>query len=412
MNILFIHEVDYNKKVIFDMHELAESLSVLGHSIYLIDYQDTWQRENLIDFGYIKTKEFSNKKRIYDEASICLIRPGFFKIPGFDRFSAMISHYYAIKSTIKKYNIDVIILYSVPTNGIQSILLAKKYEVPVVFRSIDNLHGLVKSKTLSKFTFYFEKYVYKNVDCIIALTPKLADYVINFGAKKEKVKLLLFGTDTKKFHPSIDVSELKNAMHIGSSDRIIIFIGTFFDFSGLDLYVRKFSQVVKEIPEAKLILVGGGPLFERVKLLINELNLTECILLTGFQQFELMPEFINLADLCINPFQINDTTRDIIPGKVYQYLACAKPVLATPLQGMKELLPNENYGIIYSDIDDFAKNTIKILKDESALKKIGIAGFRHCIENNDKLSIVKQLEQIICDLECYSKSVEVNNNEY
>jgi len=395
MNILFIHEVDWQKKVIFDMHEFAESLSILGHSVYVIDYQDTWKRDNWLDFGYLRTKDIPNSQRVYKDASVFLIRPGFLKITVLDRLSAMVTHYFEIQRTIKKFKIDAIILYSVPTNGLQTVLFARKYKVPVVFRSIDSLHGLVKPKILSGITLFFEKIVYRNVDYIVALTPKLADYVITLGADKKRVKLLLFGVDTTKFHPAIDTSALKETLHIGTKDKIILFMGTFFDFSGLDLFIQQFPMVLKEIPEAKLVLVGGGPLYEHIKTLIQKLNLSDNVIITGFQPFELMPEYINLADLCINPFQINETTIDIIPGKIYQYLACAKPVLATPLLGMKELLPDEKSGIFYSDIDDFPKNIITILRDEKLLKTVGDNGYEQCIENNEKWNVVKQLENIL-----------------
>jgi len=411
MNLLFIHEVDWQKKVIFDMHEFAESLSILGHTIYVIDYQDTWKRNNWLDFGYIRTRDVPNSQRIYKDASIFLIRPGFLKIPVLDRLSAMITHYVEIKRTIKKYKIDAIILYSVPTNGLQTVLLARKFKVPVVFRSIDILHGLVRPKILSRITLFFEKIVYRNVDFIVALTPKLADYVINLGADKKRVKLLLFGVDTTKFHPVVDVSALKNILHIEKKDKIIIFIGTFFDFSGIDLFVQQFPMVLKEIPEAKLILVGGGSLFDHIKKIIQKLNLKDNVILTGFQPFELMPEFINLADLCINPFQINEATKDIIPGKIYQYLACAKPVLATPLQGMKELLPDENYGVFYSDIDDFAKKTIILLKNQELMKNVGFNGYKQCIENNEKWDVVKQLERILYNLDSNNKSKGTRNHD-
>ena len=124
-----------------------------------------------------------------------------------------------------------------------------------------------------------------------------------------------------------------------------------------------------------------------------------------------MPEFINLADLCINPFQINEATKDIIPGKIYQYLACAKPVLATPLQGMKELLPDENYGVFYSDIDDFAKKTIILLKNQELMKNVGFNGYKQCIENNEKWDVVKQLERILYNLDSNNKSKGTRNHD-
>lgn len=394
MNVLFIHEVDWQNKVVFDIHELSESLYRLGHRVFAIDFEDSWKRASMWDFGSLKTKEFQ-VNRIYDDASIMVRRPGFIMLPVLDRASAFFTHYYGIEKAIKEKDIDVIVLYSVPTNGIQTLRMARRYNIPVVFRSIDILHMLVRNKILRRITFSLEKKVYSHVNKILALTPKLGEYAINMGANKNNIELLLFGVDTKMFNPNVNVEMLKDQLGINENDKVIVFIGTLFEFSGLDQYVEQFPKVLKEVPEAKLVIVGGGYLFEKIRRIAISKGLENNMILTGFQPYELMPQYIDLADICINPFQINNATRDIIPGKIYQYLACAKPVLATPLEGMKSLLPNENYGVVYSNIDELAQNTIALLKDDGYAKGIGRNGYQYCIENNERNKIAHELEEIL-----------------
>ena len=53
MNILFIHEVDWINKVVFDIHSLAEALSLLGHRVFAIDYENTWSKKGFFDLGDI-----------------------------------------------------------------------------------------------------------------------------------------------------------------------------------------------------------------------------------------------------------------------------------------------------------------------------------------------------------------------
>lgn len=395
MNVLFVHEVDWLKKVVFEIHELAESLSLFGHNVYAIDFEDTWRHENNLDFGSLKTIEFHGVHRIYNDASITLRRPGFIKLPILDRISSAFTHYYEIERLVIEKKIDVIVLYSAPTNGLQTIRIARKHKIPVVFRSIDVVHMLVPIKVLRPITFYIEKTVYRNVDRILAITPKLADYVIDNGANPNKVELLLIGVNTDQFKPNLDVRALREQLYISERDRVIVFMGTFFDFSGLDRYIEQFSAVVRAVPEAKLILVGGGQLFEKIKDLVDKLNLKNQIILTGFLPFDLMPLYINLSYLCINPFLINDTTKFIIPGKIYQYLACGKPVLATSLEGMKSLIRGDQEGVIYSDVEDFGKNTIYLLENADFAKRIGMNGYQFCLKNNDQKHIALNLEDFL-----------------
>jgi hypothetical protein len=198
MNILFIHEVDWQKKVVYEIHNLAEILSVRGHTVYAIDYQNTWEKDSFWDLGTFKTEEIKGVSRAVLTSSVCLRRPGFIKIPGISRLSAGITHYFEIKKTVKEKKIDVIVLYSIPTNGLQTIYIAKKLGVPVAFRSIDMLPGLVHNPVLRSLTRFIEKIVYPRADEVLAITPNHSRYVISLGADPSKVKLLPMPIDTCK----------------------------------------------------------------------------------------------------------------------------------------------------------------------------------------------------------------------
>jgi glycosyltransferase involved in cell wall biosynthesis len=395
VNILFVHEVDWLKKVVFEIHSWAELLSGLGHNVFAIDFENEWSRENVFDFGTLKTRVFHNVSRINNGSSTTLIRPGFIKAPLLDRASAFFTHYFEIDRVIREKHIDAIILYSVPTNGSQTVKIAKKHKVPVVFRSIDTLHMLVPNKVLRPVTFSLEKWVYSHVDKVLTLSPKLSEYVIRMGADEDKVNLLPFGVDMNKFNPNVDAKGLRERLGLAENDKVIVYIGTLFEFSGLDLYLEQFPKVLKEFPKAKLIIVGGGILFEKLRKLVVDLKLTENVVLMGFQPFDMMPQYINLADICINPFEVNGTTRDIIPGKIIQYLSCAKPVLATPLPGMVSLLPDIEQGVVYSGTDEFTNNTIRLLKDNGMASAIGESGYLYVKNNHDERKIARRLDMIL-----------------
>ena len=63
-------------------------------------------------------------------------------------------------------------------------------------------------------------------------------------------------------------------------------------------------------------------------------------------------------------------------------MACKKPVLSTPLHGTVELLPDENYGIIYSDLSNFANSIIDLLSNVEKLDKLSENGFNHVQKNH------------------------------
>jgi len=399
MNILFVHEIDWLRKVVFEIHTLSELLSLSGHRVYAIDYESMWIKSKPFDFGNLRTRILDGVGRAYPGASVCLRRPGFIKIPGLSRLSAAFTHYREIQKTIKEKDIDVIMLYSVPTNGLQTIRWGRKLGVPVVFRAIDIPNQLVPNPVLRPIARILERKVYSNVDLILTISPRLSQYVINMGASEARVKLLPLGIDTELFHPNLDCTEVRQKWGFGENDHIIVFIGTLFDFSGLDAFIQQFTEVVRKIPEAKLLIVGDGPQRSKLEAIIAELGLQKQAIITGFQPYQTMPQYINLAAICINTFLITDTTRDIFPTKIVQYLACGKAVIATPLPGMIALIPGEHQGIVYADSPgDMVTKVISLLKSSEHRQQLEQAGLNYVKQAHSYDKIAHQLEAVLSQI--------------
>jgi len=399
MNILFVHEVDWLNKVVLDFHNLAESLSHLNHKVYAIDYENAWKRNGFFSLGSLETREYDGISRAVPDSPVSLRRPGFIRIPGISRLSAGCTHYLEIQRTIREKNIDVIVLYSVPTNGLQTIRSARKYGVPVVFRSIDILHELVPYLILRPATKFLERQVYSRVDAILAITPNHARYVIGMGAPESRVKLLPLPIDTGIFRPSVDSSEVRQKWGYGEKEKIIVFIGTLFRFSGLDDLIRKFPRVIEEIPEARLLIVGDGPQRPELENIIREMGLEGRVIITGFEPYQTMPQYINLATVCVNPFLYTEATRDIFPGKIIQYIACGKATVATPLLGIKALIPDESRGVIYAEnASEMAEKVVDLLKSAERREKLGQAGLEYVRRTHDQSVIARQLEAELLEI--------------
>lgn len=385
-----MHEVDFQRKVVFEFQTLPSLLAQQGHNVYVVDYQDRWQKLHPLDLGTLKTVEMRTQ-RVY--APITLIQPGVIKIPVISRESAFITHYYAIKRAIEEYKIDVIILYSVPTNGLQTIYLARKYRIPVVFRSIDVLHHLVSNPILSKITYLLEKIVYRNVDLTLAICPELGKYVIDMGALKSKVKLLPLGIDTDIYKPNIDTKELREKWVLVDSNKIIMFVGTLPKFSGLDVYLHQFLEIVKQVPEVKLMIVGDGVHRSELENITKELGLSKSVIFTGLQPYETMPQYINLADICLNSFGATGATVSIFPTKVMQYLACGKPVIAYSLPGLKSMLQGSAQGVVYANSpDEMISKTAFLLKSDAVRQWLGGRAVNYVKTTHSYDKIIQQLE--------------------
>jgi len=389
MNILVIHETEYIKKVIFEYQVIPELWSSWGHNVYVIDFPTELDKKSAFDLGYLKTKIIKNVSRANKKKGVTLIRPGLIKIPVISRLSAFWTHFFAIRRTIIDKKIDVIFLYSVPTNGLQTIFWAKRYGVPVYFRLLDVLNQLVPSKLLSLPTYLMEKMVYMRTDELSAITPKLTEYAQKMGARKESSYYLPSGSDSDLFYPKSKDPDLVRKFRLGKADTVILFAGTLYNFSGLDLVLKYYAKHRRDYPHLKFLIVGHGEQSKKLSEIIENNNLSDRVIMTGFVNYGILPKYIQLADICINPFEINAITNLIFPGKIYQYLACGKPVIATKLAGLADIFPDNGgkNGLYYYNskkISGFFKLTSTIGGKEAPNHELSLRQIARKIESRLK----------------------------
>src|SRR4030095_2608705 len=128
---------------------------------------------------------------------------------------------------------------------------------------------------------------------------------------------------------------------------------TIYKFSGLDRIIMDFPRILSRHPKAKLLIVGCGEGEDVLKELAAQTGLASSVIFGGLHAYSALPDIIRSSDVCINPFELNGVTRDILPTKLFQYLACGKPVIATELPGTLPFLSGEEHGIIHCSLDVF-----------------------------------------------------------
>ena len=398
MNILIIHEIDWLKKVIYEPHHLAELFSMKGHNVFVIDCREP-DAKSLID-GF-HTSTITNFNRVYKNASITLFRLPSLLIKGLNRATYFLACQNIIKKIVQENKIDIIWLYGLASNGMQSVKVAKEFNIPIIQRQLDVSHELVRIPLLKQLTRKCEKFVTSNVSKVLCGARPLIDYTIEMGAKEENVEYFPLGFDPQTFKPMVKDQHLAHKLGISDNDKVILFVGTIYEFSGLENIIQNFETIKSKVKEIKFLIVGGGLDFEKIKSLVNKKKLQSDVILTNFKPQHEIPKFISLADVCINSFEINKITDRIIPIKILEYLACGKPVLSTPLKGTIDLLPKEDFGIIYSQYDSFVENLSELLTNTEKLEELGNKGLDYVIKNHDwnilADSLLKKFENLIKD---------------
>ena len=128
---------------------------------------------------------------------------------------------------------------------------------------------------------------------------------------------------------------------------VVMFVGTLYPFSGLDALLAHWGALERRSPGAMLVIVGDGPQARYLRALVSRNQLSERVFFAGVRPFDEIPAWLSAADIAINPLAVNDITRDIVPIKIFQYMACGKPIVSAPFPDLMRLLPSSEAGIVY-----------------------------------------------------------------
>lgn len=381
MNILFVHEIDWSTKVVFDFHLLIEEMVLRGHKVSVMDYRDKPQG--------LGTEHYLADSRTVDGLSVRLVRPGYLNIPGLKRLSYGVTSLVEANKTLQGLSIDIVVIYSVPTNGLSVLIAAKGLGIPIVFRSIDYLHKLVGNPLLTSITKVLEKVVYRNVDCILPDAPCYSDYVKAMGAKEAKVGYLPAAVDTVVFSSGeVDRPSVMKSLGLEISDQVAIFMGSLFDFSGLDLLVEDFSSVLAIRPRARLVIVGEGPQRKKLESIAEANGISSKVRFTGRVPYLEITKYLRIADVGVNTFPFTKWTSGILPGKIFQYLAVGLPVVSTPQRSLEYL---KLTGLFRSAGDSI----VKVLSNTLGANRRELESQIYVKENHSVTVLGEHLEKVL-----------------
>ncbi|NDA97440.1 MAG: glycosyltransferase, partial [Actinobacteria bacterium] len=274
---------------------------------------------------------------------------------------------------MRSRKIDLVILYGVPTNGWQTVLLAKILKVPVIFRAIDIAH-LLRETRFKFLVKKAERYIYKHVAHISAHNEALRNYCISSGASANKISIDFPRLDVERFKPTLRDEHLAANLGINPGQKVVLFRGTLYRFSGLEKFVELFAEYLRDNPDTCLLIVGSGEAESLIRETISRQNLESQVILTPFVSYDELVRHICLADVSINTFIPSLVTHCVLPGRVLQSMACGIPVVSTPLQGMMNYSQGTDT-VIYRALDEsFVEAVSELLSDTARRKKLGVAG--------------------------------------
>ncbi|MDP3103967.1 MAG: glycosyltransferase family 4 protein [Candidatus Methanoperedens sp.] len=332
MKLLVLQETDWIKRGPHQQHHLMDRMALRGHEVHVIDHEYLWKddKERKMITG---RKEIRGAYKIFKDADITLIRPGMIKISGLDHASILYFHNKEIKKQINEFKPDVIIAFGI-LNAYLGMRQAKKNNIPFVYYLIDHLHTLLPGAFKRSIAKQFEKATLRGADKILVISKGLKDYAVEMGGDINKLSVIPAGVDLERFNPQVDGSAIREKYGIKKDEILLFFMGWIYEFSGMKEVAESISTTNNE--KIKLMIVGEGDLYEPLLKMRSEKNLDGRLILTGKVPFGDIPKYLAAADICLLPAYKNEIMMNIVPIKIYEYMAMGKPVIATALPGIQK----------------------------------------------------------------------------
>lgn len=215
------------------------------------------------------------------------------------------------------------------------------------------------------------KWVLNRADRILVTSKVLHEHVIELSQRP--VEIIPFGVDLKKFCPDRPFTE--RSLNIGC-------VKSLEHIYGIDILIKAFAQVVKQLPaiDLKLVIAGTGTQAESLKSLTEELNIKNKVKFVGRIEHTQVPAFLNQLYLLVNV-----SRNESFGVSVLEASACNIPVIATKIGGIKEVVVNEETGYLVpvEDVSLTAEAIIKLVTNPSLAERFGTSGRNYVAENYD-----------------------------
>jgi glycosyltransferase involved in cell wall biosynthesis len=155
------------------------------------------------------------------------------------------------------------------------------------------------------------------------------------------------------------------------------FVGSFGLWHGVRLLPRLIETVARERPDCRWILVGGGLLYDDVSTEIEARGLSERVVMTNVVPHERALEFLSACEVCVSPHVSNpDGSRFFgSPTKLFEYMGLAKPIVASALEQIGDVLEDGRTGLLCppGDVDAAAAAVVRLLGDGALRESLGQA---------------------------------------
>jgi glycosyltransferase involved in cell wall biosynthesis len=374
----------------------------VGHTLGII--------KGLIKNGCI-IKIISNERFLgIDDFDYTIIRPKIF-LKRLSVLGELLFNFYARRNFIRKileFKPDYIYFrHSFLNFFIAGI--CKKFKIPLILEFNGWTYKIFHTKkNLVKAFFYrriqepvYEKinmYNFKNSFLIVTVSRTLKNSLVNLGIEPGKILVNPNGVDIEKFNlknmDKLKIEEIRDKFKLNNFKKVIGFIGTFGGWHGIPQLVSVITKINTEYnyPGICFLLVGDGIL---KKFAEEKLKNFKNVIFTGTVSYMEIEYYLAVCDILLSPHCFPPDGKEFYgsPTKLFEYMAMGKPVVASNLGQIGEILVNNKTAILVEpeNIDELAKGILKLAEDSELAKNLGLEAQKEAFEKYTWVQNTKKL---------------------
>jgi glycosyltransferase involved in cell wall biosynthesis len=269
---------------------------------------------------------------------------------------------------------------------------------PVIYVPI--LTGMNENSITYKLLRFWHYFTVKKATVITA-THKSA----LAGLPEKKCIVISYGANPDKFNPDTETKDIKEKYGL-IDKKAVLYIGSFRPWHQCENIIHTAREVVKQNNKTRFMMIGKGEKFNECKKLVEEFNLQNNVILLGEVSYEEIPAYVNASDICLALFDQNYEPFQKFgyyysPIKVHEYKACGKPVVASDMGNLRELVKNGKNGLLVDStkISEISDAILYLIQHEKIARHMGKTNRREVIEeyNWDKINeeILRELRKRI-----------------
>jgi PEP-CTERM/exosortase A-associated glycosyltransferase len=304
---------------------------------------------------------------------------------------------------------DIIHAHSPVLVGLPALRVARRRGIPMVYEirdlwenaSIDR--GKFSKHSLSyRVAHGVESYVLRRADSVVTICEGLRNELASRVPDTRKLHVVANGVDVEAFQPTPPDERVRERWGLAGK-QIILYAGTFQPYEGLDLLVRAMPEIVRRLPRAHLVIVGGSPgltggsasltIEERqLRAAVDEHGVFDHVTFTGRIPHDGVREMYAIADVLAYPRRWTRTTALTTPLKPLEGMAMGKPVIASDVPAMRELVTDGITGLLFraGDYGDLAARCCDLLSNRELMERLGSAGREIACRDRQWSSLVAQ----------------------